>query len=127
LTLRAVLGADQPLAVQDIVNACASLPGLKACVLFRGDKTLLNQGMDETEAGTFHTTAIKTRDSLAVLAETMGLGTGGNFTLRTDHGVRSFFFDAGLCLGVWHDQPAFTGGVREKLILITQELAKAAA
>lgn len=124
LMLRAVLGTDQVLAAQDIVDCCAGLPGLKACVLLQRDTILTSQGMDEMEAGSFCSSAVKTRDSLVTLAETMGLGQGGNFTLRTDHGIRSFFLEANLCLAVWHAQPNFSGGTREKLILIAQELAK---
>ncbi len=122
--LRAVLGTDQVLTAQDIVDCCAGLPGLKACVLLQRDTTLTSQGMDEMEAASFCSSAVKTRDSLVTLAETMGLGQGGNFTLRTDHGIRSFFLESNLCLAVWHAQPTFSGGTREKLILIAQELAK---
>lgn len=124
LTLRAVLGTDQVLTPQDIVDCCAGLPGLKACVLLQRDTILTSQGMDEMEVGSFCSSAVKTRDSLVTLAETMGLGQGGNFTLRTDHGIRSFFLESNLCLAVWHAQPNFSGGTREKLILIAQELAK---
>ena len=124
LMLRAVLGTDQVLTAQDIVDCCAGLPGLKACVLLQRDTTLTSQGMDEMEAASFCSSAVKTRDSLVTLAETMGLGQGGNFTLRTDHGIRSFFLESNLCLAVWHAQPNFSGGTREKLILIAQELAK---
>ena len=124
LMLRAVLGTDQVLTAQDIVDCCAGLPGLKACVLLQRDTTLTSQGMDEMEAALFCSSAVKTRDSLVALAETMGMGQGGNFTLRTDHGIRSFFLESNLCLAVWHAQPNFSGGTREKLILIAQELAK---
>ena len=124
LMLRAVLGTDQVLTAQDIVDCCAGLPGLKACVLLQRDTTLTSQGMDEMEAASFCSSAVKTRDSLVALAETMGMGQGGNFTLRTDHGIRSFFLESNLCLAVWHAQPNFSGGTREKLILIAQELAK---
>jgi hypothetical protein len=125
LTLRAVLGADRILTPQEIVDRCAALPGLKACVLLEPHATLTSQGMDAGEADAFRASAAKTRDSLATLAETMGLGRSGNFTLRTDHGIRSFFLEDHLCLAVWHSQPQFSGGTREKLILIAQELAKA--
>ena len=119
-----VLGADQILTPQDIVDRCSALPGLKACVLLQPHATLTSQGMDAEEAAAFRASAARTRDSLATLAETMGLGSSGNFTLRTDHGIRSFFLEANLCLAVWHAQPQFSGGTREKLILISQELAK---
>lgn len=124
LTLRAVLGADRILTPQEIVDRCAALSGLKACVLLQPHATLTSQGMDAGEADAFRASAAKTRDSLATLAETMGLGRSGNFTLRTDHGIRSFFLEANLCLAVWHAQPQFSGGTREKLILIAQELAR---
>ena len=124
LTLRAVLGADQVLTPQDIVDRCGALPGLKACVLLQSGSTLTSRGMDDNDADAFRASAVKTRDSLATLAETMGLGTGGNFTLRTDHGIRSFFLESNLCLAVWHAQPQFSGGTREKLILTARELSK---
>jgi hypothetical protein len=125
LTLRAVLGTDMLLTPQDIVDRCAGLSGLKACALFRQDNALVSQGMDPATAASFRASAGQTRDSLLSLADSLGLGSGGNFTLRTDHGVRSFFLEPGLCLAVWHEQPVFTPGTREKLILITQELARA--
>jgi len=124
LTLRAIFATDQVLTTQDIVDACAGLPGLKACALFHPDAVLISQGMAAAEAASFQESALKTRESLAALADSMGLGSGGNFTLRTDHGVRSFFLESDLCLAVWHAQPAFSGGTREKLILTAQELAK---
>ncbi len=124
LTLRAVLGTDQVLTPQDIVDRCAKLSGIKACALLRPDSALVSQGMEAAEAASFQASAVQTRDSLLSLAESLGLGSGGNFTLRTDHGVRSFFLETGLCLAVWHEQPAFTPGTREKLILVTQELAR---
>ena len=124
LTLRAIFATDRVLTAQDIVDACAGLPGLKACVLFLQDTVLISQGMAPEEASAFRDSVGKTRGSLATLAESMGLGSGGNFTLRTDHGVRSFFLEPGLCLAVWHAQPAFAAGTREKLILTAQELAK---
>ena len=126
LTLRAVLGTDQFLTAQDIVDRCAAFPGLQACLLLQPGGVLTSQGMAETEAATFRASAAKTRDSLAALAETIGLGTSGNFTLRTDHGIRSFFLEPGLCLAVSHSHPQFSGGTREKLILIAQELTKSA-
>ena len=122
-----MLGTDQVLTAQDIVDRCAALPGLKACVLLQSKATLTSHGMDDADAAAFRSSAAKTRESLATLAETMGLGTGGNFTLRTDHGIRSFFLESNLCLAVWHAQPQFSGGTREKLILITQQLAKSEA
>ena len=125
LTVRAVLGTEQSLTPQDIVDRCAALPGLHACVLLQPNATLTSRGMNEEEAAAFRASAARTRDSLASLAETMGLGSGGNFTLRTDHGIRSFFLEPDLCLAVWHAQPQLSGGTREKLILIASELAKA--
>ncbi|MES2708382.1 MAG: hypothetical protein V4726_17440 [Verrucomicrobiota bacterium] len=126
MTLRAVFGTDQYLTAQDVVDRCAGLQGLKACVLLRDPHSLSSAGMPEEEAGAFIASAGRTRESLKVLAETMGLGDDGNFTLRTDYGVRSFFPGIGLCLAVWHDQPVFLGGTREKLILVVRELSHTA-
>ncbi len=122
VVLRAVLGTDEELRVQDIVDRCAGLEGISACVLLRPDGAVTSQGL--ADAAAFQASAVKTRDSLEALAEPLGLGAGGNFTLRSDLGVRSFFMEPGLCLGVWHERPAFSGGTREKLILIARELAR---
>jgi hypothetical protein len=124
IVLRALFGTGRTFTPQDIADACAALPGLKACAILSGGPPLVSGGLAPEEATAFCGSVAKTRASLASLAESMGLGSGGNFTLRTDQGVRSFFLDSGLCLAVWHDQPLFSGGTREKLILITQELAK---
>ncbi len=122
VVLRAVLGTDQELSAQEIVDRCARLEGLRACVLLRQDASLVSAGLEN--AASLLANAAKTRDSLKSLAESLGLNAGGNFTLRSDQGVRSFFLEPGLCLGVWHDRPTFSGGTREKLTLIVQELAR---
>lgn len=124
IVLRALLGTDQELSVQDIVDRCADLEGIKGCVLLRQDAFLMSRGLENSPA--FAANAAKARDSVQSLAESLGLGTRGDFTLRSDHGVRSFFVEPGLCLGVWHDHPAFSGGTREKLTLIARELARIA-
>ncbi len=124
IVLRALFGTDRTFTPQDVADACATLPGLKACAILSEGLPLVSGGLPQAEASTFRDSVARTRESLSSLAESMGLGSGGNFTLRTDQGVRSFFLDSGLCLAVWHDQPLFSGGTREKLILITQELAK---
>lgn len=123
LTLRAVLGTDEWLTPQSVVDYCALLEGLSACVLLRGQEILKSKGMAAADAGAFAAAAGRTLESLAVVAGAMGIGDGGDFTLRTDQVVRSFFLGRGLCLAVWHDQPVFSGGTREKLLLITRELS----
>jgi hypothetical protein len=124
ILLRALFGTERTFTPQDVADACAALPGLKACAILSDGRLNMSGGLAPAEATAFHESVAKTRESLASLAQTMGLGSGGNFTLRTDQGVRSFFLDSGFCLAVWHDQPLFSSGTREKLILITRELAK---
>lgn len=123
VTLRALFSTDEWLTPQKVVDRCAGLAGLKACVLLRGPDSLSSAGMEAGEAEAFLASAERTLDSLKVLAETMALGEGGNFTLRTDKGIRSFFLAEGLCLAVWHDQALFSAGTREKLILAARELS----
>ncbi|MDB6135645.1 MAG: hypothetical protein JWM59_3888 [Verrucomicrobiales bacterium] len=119
-TLRAVLGTNQMLTAQAVLDHCAALPGLKACGLLRGAHSLSCTTMSPGEARTFLASAARTLDSLKMLSEAMGLGEGGNFTLRTDQGIRSFFLGNGLCLVVWHEMPVFSSGTREKLMLVAR-------
>lgn len=119
-TLRAVLGTNQILTAQAVLDHCAALPGLKACGLLRGAHSLGCTTMPPAEARTFLASAARTLDSLRMLSEAMGLGEGGNFTLRTDQGIRSFFLGNGLCLVVWHEMPVFSSGTREKLMLVAR-------
>ena len=46
------------------------------------------------------------------------------FTLYTDHGLLSFFMHGDICLSVRHVGRGFLPGVREKLNIVTKELAK---
>ena len=71
---RGCLGTDQVLLPQDIVGPLRRFPGLKACVLFSREKPSSASGMDPA-GRRLPASATKTRDSLTVLAETMGLGT----------------------------------------------------
>lgn len=123
LTLRAVLGTDEWLTPQSVVDYCALLEGLSACMLLRGQEVFKSRGLAAADAEAFAAGAGRTLESLAVVAGAMGMGGAGDFTLRTDQGVRSFFLGCGLCLAVWHDRPVFSGGTREKLLLITRELS----
>ena len=127
MMLRAVYGTDRRLTPSDVVNLAGALPGLAGCVLLAGDHTLASENLHGTPAEAFPATARRTLDSLTCLAETLGFGDAGNFTLRSDHGVRTFFLERGVCLAVFHEQPSFLPGVREKLILTARELGAMSA
>ena len=62
-----------------------------------------------------------------MLAESMGMSPEGCFTLRADQMVRTFFLDGSICMAVLHAQPEFAPGIRDKLILVTREVARLCA
>ena len=52
------------------------------------------------------------------------LGALQAFTLHTEHGLLSFFMHDNICLSVRHTGRGFLPGVREKLEIVTRELAR---
>ena len=52
------------------------------------------------------------------------LGQMLTFTLHTDNGLLSFFMHDNICLSVRHTGRGFMPGVREKLEIVTRELAR---
>lgn len=132
LTLRAIFGSDQRMTAQEVINHCARLSGLRACVLLRrGAAPLHSDGLTEAEIETFVRRAAQTSELIFALGggsgeKDEGADGGSTFTLRSDGGVQSFFIAGNLCLAVWHREATFSAGVREKLILAAQELVSLA-
>jgi hypothetical protein len=127
VTLRALYDTDQDLSVQEIVDRMAHLPGLRAAVVIINGRTIASDaGSSGDEVRQFTASAPKSGEYLSGLAESMGYGTSGTFTLRAGRGVRTFFIEGGNCLAVLHDESAFAPGVRDKLLLTARTLAEIA-
>ncbi len=127
VTLRAIFDTDEDLAIEGVVDRLAKLPGVRAAVAIINGRTVAGHGEGGEEHSQFSSTAAKSCEYLSGLAESMGCGTSGSFTLRAGKGVRTFFLEAGNCLAVLHGESAFAPGVRDKLLLTARLLQEIAA
>jgi predicted regulator of Ras-like GTPase activity (Roadblock/LC7/MglB family) len=125
LALRAIFATEKSLTPRDVVDLSAQLPGVRACLIITPDGVTRSGGAEDSdEARHFAEKAGPLFHKTSSLIEELDLGAEQMFTLRTGKGVMSFFTNGKLCLAVLHATPSFQPGVREKLILITRELAK---
>jgi len=123
VTLRAIYDTDQDLTTQEIVDRMAKLPGLRAAVsIIKGNTVASSPESGGEDAAQFTASARKSCEYLSGLAESMGYGGSGTFTLRAGAGVRTFFIEGGNCLAVLHGDTAFSPGVRDKLLLTARTL-----
>ena len=123
VTLRALFDSENDLTLHEIVERLAKLPGLRSAIAITGGG-LISSGHDSghEEVVQFRNSAAKSHEYLAGLAESMGYGGSGSFTLRAGSSVRTFFIENGNCLAVLHANSTFAPGVREKLIITSRLL-----
>ena len=123
--MRAIFDTDQDLTAHQIVDHIAQLPGLRSAVaIINGGIIASGHDSGSEEVMQFTSSAPKSCEYLGGLAESMGYGSSGSFTLRAGAGVRTFFIENGQCLAVLHGQAAFAPGVREKLLLTARTLSE---
>ena len=124
LALRAIFMTEQTLQPRDVVNLSSAFPGIRSCLIITPQGvTSSDHDSGDEQVRSFARSAPRTYQSLMALAESIGMQQQGSFTLRTDSGVCSFFVENGACMAVLHQHPSFQPGVREKLILVTREIA----
>lgn len=123
VTLRALFDSENDLTLHEIVERLAKLPGLRSAIAITGGGPI-SSGRDSghEEVVQFRNSAAKSHEYLAGLAESMGYGSSGSFTLRAGSSVRTFFIENGNCLAVLHANSTFAPGVREKLIITSRLL-----
>jgi hypothetical protein len=125
LMLRALFNTEAVPTADELAQHCAALPGLRTCIVVSRTGAILGtpDAADE-EVHDFNTHAPKAHEYLTGLAQSMGFGDQGSFTLRSPAVVRTFFIERHLCLAVLHGEEVFQPGVREKLILTARALAE---
>ena len=126
MALRHLLECPPGVTPEQLIEKVAALPGLKAALLINvhGQQ---NGGDPASTPASFFDSAVQSWQSLKMLAESMGLPPEGCFTLRAEQMVRTFFLDGSICMAVLHAQPEFAPGIRDKLILVTREVARLCA
>lgn len=125
IALRAIFNTEETLAPASILDLSAQFPGIRSCLIITASGlTHSGKTPDDEQVKNFSHSAPEAFRYLQGLASTIGMAAEGSFTIKSDQTVRTFIIERGVCLAVLHAQPVFQPGVREKLILVTRELAK---
>jgi predicted regulator of Ras-like GTPase activity (Roadblock/LC7/MglB family) len=125
LALRAIFSTEKTMRPQDIVDFSSQFPGIRGCLIITAEGVTRSGRLDDSEeVRQFSEKAGALFEKTSSLIAELGLGTEQTFTLRTGQSIMSFFTQGDICLAVLHGQANFLPGVREKLILVTRELAK---
>ncbi|GAA5145686.1 hypothetical protein GCM10023213_37610 [Prosthecobacter algae] len=123
ILLRALLGTDDELTPQKIVEMVCGLPGIAACVCLQGDRAISHVGAHKPQAREFQRQATDLAHHLRTLAPLIGIEGAETFTLMSGDRLMTFCFPEGAILGVLHDaDPSL--GLRDKITLIARELSR---
>lgn len=123
ILLRALLGSDEDLTPQKVVEMVCSLPGIAACVCLHGDHAITHAGAHKPQAREFQKQATELAHHLRSLAPLIGIDGAETFTLTSGDRLMTFCFPEGAILGVLHDaEPSL--GLRDKITLIARELSR---
>ncbi len=123
LLLRALLGTEENLTAQRVVELLATLPGLSACVCLHGPHVLSHADSSKTDAGEFQRQAPDIARQLRGLAPLIGIDGAETFTLNAGGRLLTFCFPGTTTVGVLHhEEPSV--GLRDKVTLIARELAR---
>ncbi|WP_184204605.1 hypothetical protein [Prosthecobacter dejongeii] len=123
ILLRALLGTDDELTPQRIVEMVCALPGIAACVCLQGDRAISHVGAHKPQAREFQRQATDLAHHLRTLAPLIGIEGAETFTLMSGDRLMTFCFPEGAILGVLHDaDPSL--GLRDKITLIARELSR---
>jgi hypothetical protein len=123
MLLRALLGTDDELNPQRVVELTGELPGIAACVCLRGDKALSHAGAHKPQAREFKRQAADLAQNLRSLGPLIGIEGAETFTLNAGDRLMTFCFPESTILGVLHDEEPSLG-LRDKITLIARELSR---
>lgn len=122
--LQSLFMTEDDLDAKTIVRLASQLPGMNACSVMFDDGLLLasSQPQDGQTEG-FSAMAPALFQKVLNFTTELSLGELQGCTLYTEQGLLSLFTHGNICLSVRHSGRGFLPGVREKLLVITRELA----
>jgi hypothetical protein len=100
----------------------ARLAGVRAAVLMTGSGISAAGDATDAEAAFFDKAGLRYQ-SLKMMLENMGQPVQGSFTMRLDNVASTFFLEEKICLAVLQDEASLADEMRDKLTLVTRELA----
>jgi len=120
-SLQSLFMTDETLDTPKVARLAAALPGIEACIISaRGESISGGNVPAGFELGTLRGLA----PQVGAAAERLPIGELKNFTLFGATFSVSFFERGPVCLVVVHRARSFVPGVREKLVAVTEELAR---
>lgn len=122
--LQTVFMTEDELDAKGVVRHVCQLPGVTGCAVMFADGLRLAGNFPEGDTEGFSAMAPPFFKRTGHFATEAALGSLQAVTLYTDQGMLSFFMHADICLGVCHTGRGFLPGVREKLAIVTRELAR---
>lgn len=121
MLLRAIFGVSTSLSAERIIHLTSRLPGVVACAAIRGLK-MIAHGDDSASSQDFRSRAAEIATSIQTVAGLAGIKAE---TLSITAGDRliTFCFQEQLTFGVLHADAEPPAGLREKITLLSRELA----
>ena len=116
---------EDELDAKTIVKLVTQLPGIDGCTVMFGDGLKLAGNFPENgQAEGFSAMSPPFYKRTLNFTSELKLGELQGFTIYTDSGLLSFFMHDDICMSVRHAGRGFLPGVREKLEVVTRELAQ---
>lgn len=123
LLLRVLLGTQEDLDVKGILQKINGLPDVRAVVCLKGNTLLASTGNGSPEAEHFINQVPLIHEHLRPLAKLTGADEGETFSVRTEQNLVTFSMEPEITLGVLHAAGAHETTLREKITLLTPEIA----
>lgn len=122
--LQTLFMTEDELDAKTIARLASQLPGVDACsVMFHDGLLLASSKPQDGQTEGFSAMAPALFHKMLNFTTELSLGELHACTLYTEHGLLSLFAHGDICLSVRHSGRGFLPGVREKFVIITQELA----
>lgn len=124
--LQAVFMTEELLGVEEVIERCGALPGVRSCVLSHGSAVLAAHNVpDRVDLVSLSAHAVEMLASMRASVAKMGIGAVPAVTIHSEAGPITFFNRDDLCLLIFHKDRGFVPGVREKLQQVVEELSRA--
>lgn len=124
--LRALLGVNENLSVNRVVDLVSRIPGIAACSCVNGVSAVSHGGTSQT-AQDFQRQAGDLARSIHALAPLIGISGAETFSINTNDRLMTFSFHPPIALGVLHEEIDLAAGLRDKITLVGRELSRMVA
>ena len=121
--LRALLGVNENLTTDRVIELVSKLPGIAACSCVHGS-TIVSHGDSSQVAEDFKRQAADLSRSIKALAPLIGIADAEIFSINTNERLMTFSFHPPVALGVLHQDNDLASGLRDKITLVGRELSR---